>query len=118
MNKVFLCGTLGADPELRMTSGGKPVLNLRVATEESFKRNDKWEKVTEWHRVVCFNSAEYLSKQLQKGDIVMIEGKIHNGSYEDRDGNKKYTSEVQALTVKPGHRRKVEKEDNGETFGD
>lgn len=101
LNRVILLGNLGADPELRMTNGGTAVLNVRMATSESYlDRNKQRQERTEWHRVVIWGRrAEALGKILTKGDRILIEGSLRTSSYEDRDGNKKYTTEIVANNV-------------------
>jgi single-strand DNA-binding protein len=101
LNRVILLGNLGADPELRMTNGGTAVLNIRMATSESYlDRNKQRQERTEWHRVVIWGKrAEALGKILTKGDRILIEGSLRTSSYEDRDGNKKYTTEIVANNV-------------------
>lgn len=101
LNRVILLGNLGADPELRMTNGGTAVLNIRMATSESYlDRNKQRQERTEWHRVVIWGRrAEALGKILTKGDRILIEGSLRTSSYEDRDGNKKYTTEIVANNV-------------------
>jgi len=95
MNLVILHGRLGADPELRFTQSGLAILRMSVATDDDVKRGDKWEKETTWHRVVMFGKrAEGVSKHLSKGDAVLVNGRIKNGSYEDKEGIKRYTSDV------------------------
>lgn len=101
LNRCMLLGNLGADPELRMTQGGQAVLNLRLATTESYldKSKERQER-TEWHNVVVWGKrAEGLSKIIRKGDRVFIEGGLRTSSYEDRDGNKRYKTDVVASTV-------------------
>lgn len=101
LNRVILLGNLGADPELRMTNGGTAVLNLRMATSESYlDRNKQRQERTEWHRVVIWGRrAEALGKILTKGDRILIEGSLRTSSYEDKDRNKKYTTEIVANNV-------------------
>lgn len=101
LNRVILLGNLGADPELRSTSGGTAVLKLRLATSESYlDRNKQRQERTEWHRVVIWGRrAEALGKILTKGDRILIEGSLRTSSYDDKDGNKRYTTEVIAANV-------------------
>lgn len=95
MNLVILHGRLGQDPELRFTQSGTAVLKMSVATDDQVKRGDRWEKETTWHRVVLFGKrAEGVSKHLSKGDSVVVHGRIKNGSYEDKEGIKRYTTDV------------------------
>lgn len=101
VNKVVLIGNLGRDAELRYTQAGSPVCTLNMATTETWvdKQNTKQEK-TEWHRVVLWGKmAESLSEYLTKGKQIYVEGKIQTRQYEDRDGNKKYSTEVRADRV-------------------
>lgn len=96
MNKVILCGNLGKDPELRYTPSGVAVTTFSIATSERYKDRDgnKQEK-TEWHNIVVWRQlAEICGKFLQKGSKILIEGKIQTRSYDDRDGNKKYITEI------------------------
>jgi single-strand DNA-binding protein len=96
LNRVMLLGNLGADPELRMTSGGQAVLKLRLATSETYMdRNKTRQERTEWHNVVIWGKrAEALSKILTKGTRIFVEGGLRTSSYEDRDGNKRYRTEI------------------------
>jgi single-strand DNA-binding protein len=101
MNRCYLLGNLGADPELRFTQGGQAVLNLRLATTESYLDKDKVRKeVTDWHSIVVWGPrGEALAKFLKKGMGLMIEGSIHTSSYDDKDGNKRYKTEIKAREV-------------------
>ncbi len=101
LNRVILLGNLGADPELRMTNGGTAVLNIRLATSESYlDRNKQRQERTEWHRVVVWGRrAEALGKILTKGDRILIEGGLRTSSYDDKDGHKRYTTEIVATNV-------------------
>lgn len=101
LNKVMLLGNLGADPELRMTSGGQAVLKLRIATSETFlDRNRARQERTEWHSVVIWGKrAEALGKILSKGSRLFIEGALRTSSYDDKDGNKRYRTEIVANNV-------------------
>jgi single-strand DNA-binding protein len=96
LNRVMLLGNLGADPELRMTSGGQAVLKLRLATSETYMdKNRQRQERTEWHNVVIWGKrAEALAKILTKGSRIFVEGGLRTSSYEDRDGNKRYRTEI------------------------
>ena len=98
VNKVILVGNLGKDPELRYTAGGTAVATFSLATSERFKdRNGEMQEKTEWHNIVAWrNLAEICGKYLHKGKQVYIEGKIQTRSYDDRDGNKRYITEIVA----------------------
>lgn len=96
INKVFILGNVGSDPELRYTGTGVPCLNISVATSETWKdKNDgQPREQTEWHRIVLFNKvAEICAQYLRKGSKVYIEGKLKTRSYE-RDGVKMYATEI------------------------
>lgn len=101
INKVMLLGHLGADAELRHTQSGSAVLNLRVATTERYQdRDDQWKERTEWHSCVVWGKrAEALAKILVKGSGVFVEGSLRTSSYDDRDGNKRYKTEINAQQV-------------------
>jgi len=98
VNKVILVGNLGADPEIRYTPGGTAVANFRIATSETrTNKEGQKETKTEWHRIVTFGRlAEICGEYLAKGKQVYIEGRIQTRSWDDRDGNKRYTTEIVA----------------------
>ena len=98
VNKVILVGNLGQDPELRYTGSGTAVCNLRIATNESYKdANGEWVERTEWHSVVAWSRlAEICNEYLKKGSQAYFEGSLQTRSYEDRDGNTKYVTEIKA----------------------
>lgn len=106
LNRVTLFGNLGADPELKMTSGGQAVLKMRLATTESYlDRNRTRQERTEWHNVVVWGKrAEALSKFLSKGSKLLVEGSLRTSSYDDREGNKKYRTEIIANNIILGGR--------------
>jgi len=96
VNKVILIGNLGKDPELRYTPGGAAVVNFPIATNERWKdKNGQPQERTEWHNIVLWGRlAEVANDYLKKGSSVYIEGRLQTRSWEDRDGNKRYTTEV------------------------
>lgn len=98
VNKVILVGRLGQDPEVRYTQGGTAVANLRIATDETWKdQSGERQQRTEWHTVVLWRRlAEISGQYLSKGRLVYIEGKLQTRSWQDREGNKRYSTEVQA----------------------
>ena len=101
VNKVILVGNLGADPETRNTNSGSTVANLRIATTERRKVGETWEDHTEWHRVVCFGrTAENVAKFCRKGKQLYIEGKISTREWQDKDGNRRWSTEVVADVVR------------------
>lgn len=96
VNKVILLGNLGKDPEVRAIDNGRKVARFTLATTESY-RNQQGERVdqTEWHNVVFWGPVvDVIEKYLKKGNQVYIEGKISNRSYDDKDGVKKYITEI------------------------
>ncbi len=100
VNRVTLLGNLGQDPELRWTQAGQAILNMRVATGSRIKKGEEWVDVTEWHTVVMWgNRAEGLNKILRKGSRLFIEGRIQTRSWEDKEGAKRYSTEVVATNV-------------------
>ena len=99
VNKVILVGNLGKDPEVRYLEGGTAVANFTLATSESYKDRNSGERVTqtEWHNVVLWRGlAEVAEKYLKKGNQVYIEGKLRTRSWEDKEGNTRYTTEIVA----------------------
>jgi single-strand DNA-binding protein len=101
VNKVFLIGNLGKDPDLRYTQAQQPVANLSVATTEKWtdKNGQKQEK-TEWHRVqVWGKQAEFCGQSLKKGDQVYVEGGIRTQKWKDKEGRDRYTTEVVAFRI-------------------
>lgn len=102
-NTVILLGAIGQDPELRMTQGGKAVCNISLATTESYKdKNDHWQESTQWHKLVLWGPlAEMVGKKLSKGDKLYIKGKLKYGSYENKDGVKIPTADIQVTDAIP-----------------
>jgi len=101
VNKVILIGNLGADPEIRYLSNGMAVANFRMATTENrINRSGEKITITEWHRIVAFGKlAEICGEYLNKGKQVYIEGRLRTRSWEDKDGNKKWTTEIIATQM-------------------
>ena len=98
VNKVILVGNLGRDAELRYTPGGSPVATINLATTEIWndKAGQRQEK-TEWHRVVLWGkTAESLNEYLTKGKQIYVEGRLQTRQWDDKDGNKRYTTEIKA----------------------
>lgn len=98
INKAILIGNLGQDPELRYTQSGTAVCNLRIATNESYKdASGQLVEKTEWHNVVTWaRLAEICGEYLKKGSQVYIEGSLQTRTYDDRDGNTRYVTEIKA----------------------
>jgi single-strand DNA-binding protein len=101
VNKVILIGRLGKDPEVRYTQENVAVANFTLATSEYFKdRNGERQERTEWHNIVAWrNLAEISEKFLKKGKQVYVEGRLTTRSWEDKEGNKKYTTEIVADNI-------------------
>ncbi|HXH76123.1 MAG TPA: single-stranded DNA-binding protein [Bacteriovoracaceae bacterium] len=101
VNKVILLGRLGQDPELKYTPGGSAVCNFSMATTEAWtdKQGQKQEK-TEWHRIVVWGKlAELCNQYLAKGRQAFLEGRLQTRSWDDKEGHKRYTTEILATTV-------------------
>ncbi|MDX8529606.1 single-stranded DNA-binding protein [Mesorhizobium sp. VK25A] len=98
VNKVILVGNLGADPEIRRLNSGDPVVNIRVATSESWRDKNSGERKekTEWHNVVIFNDqlAKVAEQYLKKGMKVYVEGQLQTRKWQDQTGNDRYTTEI------------------------
>lgn len=101
VNKVIILGRLGADPETRSVSSGNMVTNFNLATSEAWKdRDGQKQERTEWHRVVVWGKlAEICGKYLSKGRQAFVEGRLQTRSWEDQQGNKRYTTEIVATNV-------------------
>ena len=102
VNKVILVGNLGADPEVKYLSNGTTVATFRMATTENRVNKASGEKTTttEWHRIVAFGRlAEICGEYLNKGKQVYVEGRLRTRSWEDKDGNRKYTTEIIAQVM-------------------
>jgi len=96
VNRVILVGRFGKDPELKDIKSGQKVANFSLATDRQWKDKDgNREKTVTWHNMVAWGkTAELIAEYFHKGDQIYIEGRIDNRSYEDKDGNKRYVSEV------------------------
>lgn len=102
VNKVILIGNLGSDPETRHTQSGQTVANFSMATNEQWTSKDgERNERTEWHRIVVWGrQAEICEQYLRKGKQIYVEGRLQTRQWEDRDGNRRYTTEVVAQAVK------------------
>lgn len=101
VNKVILIGHLGRDPEVRTLENGSKVGTFSLATNESYKdKTDNWQTLTEWHNIVVWRGqAERAERELKKGSLAYIEGKITHRKYQDKDGIEKSITEIVAFTV-------------------
>ena len=102
INKAILVGRLGKDPEVRYTPDGTMITNFSVATDEQWKdKNGEKVQKTEWHRIVTYRKlAEICGQYLHKGSLVYIEGRIQTRSWDDKEGVKHYTTEINASEMK------------------
>ncbi|KAF0231289.1 MAG: single-strand DNA-binding [Beijerinckiaceae bacterium] len=98
VNKVILVGNLGRDPEVKRMPSGDPIVNLNVATSETWrdKQSGERKEKTEWHRVVIFNEnlAKVAEQYLKKGSKIYLEGQLQTREYQDKDGQKRYSTEI------------------------
>lgn len=101
LNKAMIIGRLGQDPDVKYTQSNTAVANLSVATNERYKDNNgEFQERTEWHRVVAWGRlAEICQQYLRKGSLIYIEGPIQTRQWEDKDGQKRYTTEIRALQM-------------------
>ena len=97
LNKVFLVGRLGKDPEIRFSGDGNAIANFSIATNETWKSKEgTQQEKTDWHNIVVFGASaeKYIQPYVKKGTLVSVEGKLQTRDWEDKDGNKRYTTEV------------------------
>ncbi len=101
VNKVILLGRLGNDPELKYVPSGAPVANFNIATNEVWvDRNNEKQQRTEWHRIVAWGKlAEFCGEYLSKGRLLYVEGRLRSRTWEDRNGNQRTTTEVNATDI-------------------
>jgi single-strand DNA-binding protein len=101
VNKVFLIGNLGKDPEVKYTPSGVQIAKFSLATSERIKKGENWEEKTDWHNIVLFaRQAEYAKEYLKKGMTVFIDGKISTRTWDDENGVRKYITEIIGNVVK------------------
>ena len=120
VNKVLLIGRLGRDPEVRYTPDGTAIANFSIATSEEWKDKKTGEKQqrTEWHRIVAFRRlGEICGEYLSKGKQVYIEGRIQTRDWQDKDGNKRYTTEIVASQMQMLGSRDMNDQSGGSGFG-
>jgi single-strand DNA-binding protein len=101
VNKVTLIGNLGRDPEVRTLENGTKVGSFTLATNENYKdKNDQWQSLTEWHNIVVWRyQAEKAERELKKGSLAYVEGKITHRKYQDKDGVERFTTEIVAAQI-------------------
>lgn len=103
VNKVILVGRLGKDPEVRFTNGGNAVASFSLATDESYKdKSGEKVKKTEWHNIVVWGKSveAFVQPYLHKGDLIYVEGKLQTRSWDDKEGQKRYTTEINVTDIK------------------
>lgn len=94
-NHVVLVGRLGRDPDLRFTANGHPVCSFSIATDKNRKVDNEWQTETHWHNIVIWGAGgERAAEKFSKGDLVLCEGEIENQDWEDRDGKKRRTTQI------------------------
>jgi single-strand DNA-binding protein len=114
INKVILVGHLGKDPEMRYLEGGVSVTSFPLATSETYNKDGQKVEQTEWHNIVMWRGlADVAGKFLQKGKLVYIEGKLRTRSFEDKEGIKKYTTEIVAESFTMLGRKSDFEQENG-----
>ncbi|MEO1513928.1 MAG: single-stranded DNA-binding protein [Bacteroidota bacterium] len=115
INKVVLIGNLGRDPEVRRLESGVAVAKFPIATNENYKdKSGEWQSMTEWHDVVAWRGlAERVERDLKKGKLAYVEGKLTHRKFQDKDGNDRYITEVVANVVRVLERREA----SGGTYG-
>jgi single-strand DNA-binding protein len=109
INKVTLVGNLGKDPEIRHLEGGTSVAKFSLATNENYRdKNGEWQTQTEWHDVVAWRQlAERVARDLHKGSLVYVEGKITHRKWQDKEGQDRYSTEIVANTIRSLDRRET-----------
>lgn len=121
INKVILIGNLGGDPELRYTANGNAVASFSLATTDVIKDRNVQQERTEWHRIVAWGRlAEICAEFLTKGQTVYIEGRLKNRAWQDKDGNKRYITEIVAQNMQMLSRNSTEEQGSlgaGEEWG-
>ncbi len=109
INKVVLIGHLGRDPEKRSLPSGAVYVRFSIATNESYKKDGEWQDKTEWHNIIMWREmAERAERQLKKGNLVYIEGKLTHSTWQDQDGNTRNMTEVVAQTYRKLDKNKTE----------
>lgn len=101
LNKATIIGRLGQDPEVRSTSGNTAVANLSIATSNKYKnKNGEVVEETQWHKCTAWGrTAEVIQQYVKKGDLIYVEGPLETKEWDDKDGNKRYTTEIKVLSM-------------------
>ena len=101
INVSYLLGYVGKEPETRATQSGKMVTVFNMATEQSWKKGEEWQRQTTWHRIIGWELSDYVLKGISKGSQVMVQGRISNREYKDEKGETRMVSEIVAEKVIP-----------------
>lgn len=101
LNRIMLIGNLGRDAETRFTTGNTEICNFSIATTHSWKKDDNWVNETTWHNITAFKVSEYVRKSLLKGEPVYVEGRLSKREYTDKEGIKRYSTDVIADKIIP-----------------
>jgi single-strand DNA-binding protein len=119
INKVILLGNLGKDPEIKHLDKGSMVANFTVATNENYRdKDDQWQTVTEWHNIVAWrNLANLVEKNLKKGSLVYIEGKLRTSKYQTKEGIERTKTDIEAIIVKPLDRQRMDEHTHSSNSG-
>jgi len=118
LNKIMLIGHLGKDCETRFTTGNVSVTNFTLATTHSYKdKSGNWKDETTWHNVVSFSLSDYMKENLRKGKKFYVEGRLTKRDYTDKDGNKKYFTEVISERLLPLESTASSSRDEDKTAG-
>lgn len=110
VNKVILIGNLGGEPDFRQLESGARVARFSLATNENYKdKTGQWVKNTEWHNIVAWGyTADYVKNNLTKGSMVFVEGKISTRKWQDKEGQTRYTTEIETNTIRSLEKRSEE----------
>ena len=101
INKVFLIGRIGSPPEVKIIKDKNTIIRFNIATNESYKKDGKKIKVTEWHRIVVFGKlAKAIEDIIEKGRLIFVEGKLKTSQWEDKNNQKKYITEIIANKIR------------------
>jgi single-strand DNA-binding protein len=116
LNKIMLIGNLGRDAETRFTTNNVSLTNFTLATTHSYKgKNGDWVNETTWHNITAFNLSEYFKENLKKGKRIYVEGRLRKREYTDKDGNKRFATEVISDRIIPLEPSSESSAENAET---
>lgn len=118
INRVELIGNTGKDPDIRYSNNGNAIANFNLATSRSYKKGEEWQKDTEWHKIVSFGDlAERIAEKVKKGMLLYLTGRLQTRDWEDKDGNKRWTTEIIIDSMKMlGSKNDSPRESSGNPF--